>query len=72
MADDLVIQFPADAPKLLLVDIVERTCRAAVIHEVASIGRCMKVYDDKGEFTVSTALYVFPTSICLNIRLDPC
>ena len=24
-----------------------------MIHEVANIGRCMKVFDDKGEFTVS-------------------
>ena len=46
------LEFPAAAPKLLLVDIVEQTCRGAVIHQVDGIGRCMKIYDDKGEFTV--------------------
>ena len=50
------LQFPADAPKLLLVDIVERTCRASVIHEVTNIGRCMKVYNDKGDFEVSQSV----------------
>jgi hypothetical protein len=25
----------------------------AVIHEVPNISRCMRIYDDKGEFTVS-------------------
>jgi DNA-directed RNA polymerase I subunit RPA1 len=47
------LEFPANSPKLLLVDIVERSCRAAVVHEVDNIGRCMKIFDDKGEFTVS-------------------
>ena len=47
------LEFPADAPKLLLVDIIERTCKASIIHEVPNIGRCMKVYDDKGNFTRS-------------------
>ncbi|ORX40060.1 hypothetical protein BD324DRAFT_254113 [Kockovaella imperatae] len=47
------LEFPANTPKLLLVDIVERACRSAVIHEVPDIGRCMKVFDDKGEFTRS-------------------
>lgn len=47
-----VQQFPGSAQKLLLVDIVERTCRTAVVHEVENIGRCMKIFSDKGEFTV--------------------
>lgn len=38
---------------MLLVDIVERTCRASVIHEVPNIGRCMKIFSDKGIFEVS-------------------
>lgn len=38
---------------MLLVDIIERTCRAAVVHEIENIGRCMKIFSDKGEFTVS-------------------
>jgi DNA-directed RNA polymerase I subunit RPA1 len=46
-------QFSASAPKLLLVDVIERTCRMAVIHQVPNIARCMKIYDDKGVFTVS-------------------
>jgi DNA-directed RNA polymerase I subunit RPA1 len=50
------LEFPANSPKLLLVDIVERSCRAAVVHEVDNIGRCMKIFDDKGEFTVSLDL----------------
>ncbi|EIW73557.1 hypothetical protein TREMEDRAFT_26611 [Tremella mesenterica DSM 1558] len=45
------MEFAANAPKLLLVDIIERACRLAVIHEVSSINRCMKIFDDKGEFT---------------------
>jgi DNA-directed RNA polymerase I subunit RPA1 len=49
----LLLQFTGNSQKLLLVDVVERCCRKAVIHEVQSIGRCMKVWDDKGEFTVS-------------------
>ncbi|KAL0255697.1 hypothetical protein I308_100504 [Cryptococcus tetragattii IND107] len=47
------LEFPASAPKLLLVDIIERTCRAAVVHEIENIGRCMKIFSDKGEFTRS-------------------
>ncbi|WVO12596.1 hypothetical protein L204_100201 [Cryptococcus depauperatus] len=47
------LEFPATAPKLLLVDIIERTCRASIIHEIENIGRCMKIYSDKGEFTRS-------------------
>ncbi|WOO77423.1 DNA-directed RNA polymerase I subunit rpa1 [Vanrija pseudolonga] len=42
------LEFPGQAPKLLLVDLIERSCRSAVIHEVPNIGRCMKVFDDKG------------------------
>lgn len=38
---------------MLLVDIIERTCRAAVVHEIENIGRCMKIFSDKGEFTRS-------------------
>lgn len=49
-ADD---QFAANAPKLLLVDIIERACRMSVIHEIPNISRCMKIFDDKGEFTGS-------------------
>ncbi|WRT67829.1 uncharacterized protein IL334_004803 [Kwoniella shivajii] len=45
------LEFPANAPKLLLVDLIERTCRAAVVHEITNIGRCMKIFSDKGEFT---------------------
>lgn len=44
------LQFAANAPKLLLVDIIERTCRQAVIHEIPGIGRCMKVFNNRGEF----------------------
>ena len=36
---------------MLLVDLVERACRASVIHEIPSIDRCMRIHDDKGEFT---------------------
>jgi len=45
------LEFPGQAPKLLLVDIIERACRNSVVHEIDNIGRCMKVYDDKGSFT---------------------
>lgn len=45
------LEFKASEPKLLLVDIVERTCRASIVHEVANIGRCMKDFNDKGDFT---------------------
>lgn len=45
------LEFPGQAPKLLLVDIIERACRESVVHEVDSIGRCMKIFNDKGEFT---------------------
>ncbi|KAK6908242.1 hypothetical protein I203_102243 [Kwoniella mangroviensis CBS 8507] len=45
------LEFPANAPKLLLVDLIERTCRAAVVHEISNIGRCMKIFSDKGDFT---------------------
>jgi DNA-directed RNA polymerase I subunit RPA1 len=47
------LQFTGTSQKLLLVDVIERCCRKAVIHEVPNIGRCMKVFNDKGEFTVS-------------------
>lgn len=47
------LQFTGKSQKLLLVDVIERCCRKSVIHEVAGIGRCMKVFNDKGEFTVS-------------------
>ncbi|WVR06374.1 hypothetical protein IAU60_003405 [Kwoniella sp. DSM 27419] len=45
------LEFPANAPKLLLVDVIERTCRASVVHEIENIGRCMKIFSDKGDFT---------------------
>jgi DNA-directed RNA polymerase I subunit RPA1 len=45
------LQFPGQAPKLLLVDIIERACRNSVVHEIDQIGRCIKVFDDKGKFT---------------------
>ncbi|BEI90820.1 uncharacterized protein CcaverHIS019_0308900 [Cutaneotrichosporon cavernicola] len=47
------LQFPGQAPKLLLVDLVEQACREAVIHEIPSIGRCLKNFDDKGVFSRS-------------------
>jgi DNA-directed RNA polymerase I subunit RPA1 len=47
------LQFPAASPKLLLVDLIERCCRQSVVHEVHGIGRCMRIFDDKGQFTVS-------------------
>ncbi|ORY24297.1 putative DNA-directed RNA polymerase I 190 kDa polypeptide [Naematelia encephala] len=47
------LELPASAPKLLLVDIVERTCRNSIIHEVPGISRSMKIFNDKGEFTRS-------------------
>ncbi|KAL7423169.1 hypothetical protein Q5752_002469 [Cryptotrichosporon argae] len=47
------LEFPGSMPKLLLVDLVERTCRAAVIHEIDNIGRCLKNFSDKGVFTRS-------------------
>ncbi|WVQ96644.1 hypothetical protein IAU59_003749 [Kwoniella sp. CBS 9459] len=45
------LEFPANAPKLLLVDLIERSCRGSVVHEIENIGRCMKIFSDKGEFT---------------------
>lgn len=45
------LEFPGQAPKLLLVDVIERACRNSVIHEIDSIGTCNKVFNDKGEFT---------------------
>ncbi|CAK9780803.1 beta and beta-prime subunits of DNA dependent RNA-polymerase [Cutaneotrichosporon oleaginosum] len=47
------LQFPGQAPKLLLVDLVEQACREAVIHEIPAIGRCLKNFDDKGVFSRS-------------------
>lgn len=47
------LEFPGDMPKLLLVDLIERTCRASVVHEIDNIGRCLKDFNDKGEFTRS-------------------
>jgi DNA-directed RNA polymerase I subunit RPA1 len=47
------LQFPGQAPKLLLVDLVEQACRDAVIHEIPRLGRCLKNYDDKGVFSRS-------------------
>lgn len=44
------LEFTGSSQKLLLVDVMERCCRKAVIHEVQSIGRCMKVFNDKGIF----------------------
>jgi DNA-directed RNA polymerase I subunit RPA1 len=48
----LLSQFTGNSQKLLLIDVIERCCRKAVIHEVQAIGRCMKIFNDKGEFTV--------------------
>lgn len=45
------LEFPAAAPKLLLVDLIEEACREAVIHEVPAIGQVYKKFDDKGQFT---------------------
>ncbi|WWC70704.1 uncharacterized protein I206_104655 [Kwoniella pini CBS 10737] len=45
------LEFPANAPKLLLVDLIERSCRAAVVHEITNIGACHKIFNDKGIFT---------------------
>ncbi|KAJ9118268.1 hypothetical protein QFC22_004179 [Naganishia vaughanmartiniae] len=45
------LEFTGTSQKLLLVDVIERCCRKAVIHEVPNIGRCMKVFNDKGQFT---------------------
>ena len=45
------LHFPASSPKLLLVDLIERCCRASVIHEVASVGKCARFFTDKGVFT---------------------
>lgn len=45
------LEFTGKSLKLLLVDVVERCCRKAVIHEVAGIGRAMKAFNDRGEFT---------------------
>lgn len=47
------LHFPAASPKLLLVDLIERCCRASVVHEVESVGRCARFFTDKGVFTVS-------------------
>ena len=53
------LHFPAASPKLLLVDLIERCCRASVIHEVAGVGKCARFFTDKGVFTVCPLLSAF-------------
>ncbi|KAJ6628876.1 hypothetical protein B0H10DRAFT_2209314 [Mycena sp. CBHHK59/15] len=45
------LQFRPDMPKLLLVGILERTCRATIIREIPGITECFQVKEDgkKGE-----------------------
>ena len=42
-----------------MVDIVGRACRSSVIHEVPRIESCLKVFDDKGQFTVSPIIPLY-------------
>ncbi|KAF8306029.1 beta and beta-prime subunits of DNA dependent RNA-polymerase [Clavulina sp. PMI_390] len=41
------LDFSAETPKLLLVGIIERTCRKTVVHQIANIARCLHVKDEK-------------------------
>ena len=41
-----ITQFSSDFPKLLLVGLVERTCRRTVIREIPGITECFRVKDD--------------------------
>ncbi|KAF9268176.1 beta and beta-prime subunits of DNA dependent RNA-polymerase [Marasmius fiardii PR-910] len=43
----IVLSFPADLPKLLLVSIVERTCHATVIREIPGITDCFQSKEEK-------------------------
>ena len=46
------LQFGSDVPKLLLVDIVERACKKAVIREIPGITDCFESKDsDKDKKT---------------------
>ncbi|KAG5648886.1 hypothetical protein DXG03_000235 [Asterophora parasitica] len=40
------LEFRMDMPKLLLVGIIERTCRATIIREIPGITECFQVKDD--------------------------
>lgn len=42
-----VFQFSSTMPKLLLVGIIERTCRATIIREIPGITDCFQVKDDR-------------------------
>jgi RNA polymerase Rpb1, domain 5 len=44
----IVPQYGSDMPKLLLVGVVERTCRKTVIREIADIKDCFVVAQEKG------------------------
>ncbi|KIK67830.1 hypothetical protein GYMLUDRAFT_1014032 [Collybiopsis luxurians FD-317 M1] len=48
------LDFPSDMPKLLLVGIIERTCRATVIREIPGITDCFQTKEEgkKGEQSV--------------------
>ncbi|KAJ7180322.1 hypothetical protein C8R43DRAFT_972609 [Mycena crocata] len=48
------LQFRPDMPKLLLVGILERTCRATIIREIPGITECFQVKEDgkKGETNI--------------------
>lgn len=39
-------QFQAETPKLLLVDIIERSCVKTIVHHIPNISRCLHVKDD--------------------------
>ncbi|KAF8471484.1 beta and beta-prime subunits of DNA dependent RNA-polymerase [Gautieria morchelliformis] len=42
------LEYGSDMPKLLLVGVVERTCRKTVIREIANIKDCFVVVEEKG------------------------
>ncbi|KAL0949316.1 hypothetical protein HGRIS_009392 [Hohenbuehelia grisea] len=71
------LQFNPDMPKLLLVGIIERTCRSTVIREIPGITDCFAVKDDKtGVVKLNTngsnfrGLWEFMTSVDEGILVD--
>lgn len=43
------IQFPGDSQKLLIVDVMERCCQKAVIHQIPLISRAIRLKNGAGE-----------------------
>lgn len=43
------LQFPGDSQKLLIVDVMERCCRKAIVHQVTDISRAIRLKTGSGD-----------------------